>query len=325
VTLEEILETAGVDIHYGTGDEVNVCCPFCTERGESEDHRYRLGINTATGEAQCFNCSWKGRGLAYTGRQLCRIFGLKFRMTTRERRARVEKAPPKLGKLAGLPLEYEAFSGGKDAVERAALAYLKNRGISSLQIVRHKIGFAGAGDLAWRVIFPFVDAEGWVHGCAARAIRSNMEPKYLNTRGIKILWNAMPTASTAIVVEGVVDGLHVEQALLRERGMIAVARLGSSITRLQMKQLKQYDRIVVFPDRDRPGIVGASQLCTQCDDVGMRVSVVVPSKLDGRDPGSMSADEIVDGIHSALPWRKATEFRLRLLASRRERLGTEED
>ena len=63
MNIVEALEAAGIEVRPGASDEeIWMCCPFCQERGESPDGRFRLGVNIRTGQGQCFNCSWKGRG-----------------------------------------------------------------------------------------------------------------------------------------------------------------------------------------------------------------------------------------------------------------------
>ena len=63
MNLQEALEAAGIEVRSGaSAEEIWMCCPFCQERGESPDGRFRLGVNLRSGKAQCFNCQWKGRG-----------------------------------------------------------------------------------------------------------------------------------------------------------------------------------------------------------------------------------------------------------------------
>jgi DNA primase len=322
VIILDILEASGTNIRYSHSDknEVTICCPFC------QDTRFRLGINLRNGKGHCFNdCGFKSRDIMYTARMLCEAFGIKFsaRQFVQEQQERRQhrlaiKEPEALG--PGLPLEYETFNDICDNIGRKARAYLKNRGVSALQIAYHKIGFAAAGEMAWRILFPIVDEDGIVHGCAGRDFSGQQTPKYLNTPGVKLLWNAHRPATAAVVVEGVMDAIRVERVLLQTKGTVAVARLGSIITTLQMNQLKHYDRVTVFPDCDRAGVHGAIELCRRCDARGISVSVVIPRSMTGRDPGDMEEDEILESLGSAVCWSVPTEQRLRLAATREESL-----
>lgn len=326
--LPDIFERAGIAVHYSDGDEVTICCPFCSERGETEDKRFRLGVNVRTALAHCYNCGWKGRGVGYIGRQLCRVYGLKFgykQVHNRESRKQKEEKVEKITSFSLSNIGYEKLKAPWDTVGMAVRDYLRSRGVSILQIVRHHIGYAIAGDMAWRALFPIIDAENVVHGCTGRTIRKGIEPKYLNSTGDKILWNARRKNPNAVVVEGIMDALRVETALLRTRGYDAVARLGSSITMHQMDQIREYEKVIIMPDRDRPGVKGVQELAERCDQRGVDCWVVVPARLDGADPGSMSEEEINHELANVQKWSRSTEFKLRSLAAKYDRFSLEEE
>lgn len=317
----EILEDAGVEVHRGDGDEVSICCPFCGDRSETEDTRFRLGINVAKGLGHCYNCDWKGRGVVYIARQLCKAYGIPFKVKHRRVKDEISRPSDKALRLGGgLPEEYESFGRDEaDPIGRKVLDYLKARQVSIKQIVDHEVGYAACGDMAWRAVFPVVGRDGKVHGCVGRAILPTMRPKYLNTPGMKMLWNTQLEGRTAVVAEGIFDALRVEQALLRTHGMVAVSRLGSAITSLQLDQLKEYEKVIVLPDNDGTGLHGATELCSRCYTRGIDTWVSIPPELDGRDAGDMSADEIMERLYAAIPWNKSTlasEKRMRMASLR---------
>lgn len=317
--LQEILQAAGVDYRTTTqANEVVLCCPFCVLRGFPDDTKFHLGLNIKLGLAHCFRCDWKSRNVLHTARQLARIYKLSLRLNyVPEVKAEKEEVEKFEQVASGYPEEYEAFGKGDDNVERRCRSYLRSRGITTLQILRHKIGYAAVGRFAWRVIFPVFDIDGQVYGAVARAIDTKQSPKYLNTPGIKLMWNAHRQATVAVVCEGIMDALAVERALMRKHDWIAVARLGSSITHVQLKQLKRFDKIVILPDWDKAGVTGANELALQCAEGGLRVDVAVPEVMDGRDPGSMTEDEILAYIDTAGPWRDTyvrNDLRLRAAA-----------
>lgn len=311
-----VLEQAGVDMRDGpTRSEIRVCCPFCVERGEKQaDTRFRLGINIESGIAHDYNCHWSSRaGVLGIARLLASAYRIRFvfgkRYSTKVRKQ--VKETPRAGKR--LPKEYESFADGHgDTVAKRAKAYLESRGISTLQTIKHKIGFAAAGPLAWRVLFPVVDESGAIAGCVGRDFSGMQRVKYLNTKGIKLLWNAHTQGSVAVVVEGVIDALRVETALMQMRGYVALAQLGSAVTPQQLHQLQKYSKLIVFPDRDRAGVRGALGVCAAFAAHGLSTSVVVPSEMDGKDPGDMTEEEIADVIAGAVPWTDTTARRLRL-------------
>lgn len=318
MVITDILDTAGVDykVALSNKDEITLCCPFCAERDEAADNRYRLGINVRKGAGSCFNCKWKGKTVKYIAKELGRVFGVRASLRIRKASKTETVTTPEIIDLGtGLPGEYEPLTGELDSVGKEARKYLKNRGVSLLQIVTHKIGFAAVGTMAWRVLFP-VQSNGLYYGCVGRAFWPDMQPKYLNTPGLKLLWNAHKPSGKAIVVEGVLDALRVETALLQVRNATAVARLGSAITVNQLMQLKEFDSVVVLPDWDKAGVDGAAELCSRCASRGMNVSVSIPQRMSGIDPGDMLPEQIMEYIGEAVPWNDTAGFKLRAAAQK---------
>ena len=326
--LTELFQRCGLTVKKGPRrDEIKVCCPFCIERGKSADDRYLLGINERRGVAHCFHCGWNAHSVSYITRNLVRVFGLgtlttptaleshqRSLMSGNDRSIRAVEVP----KPVSIPEGFETFHDPTDEVEKAARVYLNRRGVSLLQMVRHKIGYAGAGLYAWRVLFPVIAADHKVYGWVGRSL-TNAKPKYLNTPGLKMLWGACFVGTTAVVSEGIMDALRVEKALLATRGYVSVARLGSTITNAQLSQLKEFEKVIIFPDHDVPGVHGALELARQCADINIQLSVVVPDRMDGKDPGSMSEEEILDEMRGVLPWSKTTELKLQASAGRADR------
>jgi hypothetical protein len=309
--LLELLEQAGVDFKRSDGDEITLNCPFCV----TEDTGYHLGLNVGNGLAHCFRCDYKSGGLMNTARQLSRVYDIPFQIrymaTKEEQEGRPVPALPSPSREY-LPKEYERFvSGSTDKVEKRIRGYLKSRGVSQLQIEKHQIGFAVAGKYAWRVLFPVLGEDGKAYGCVARSVDVRQKPKYLNSLGIKLLWNAHRPAKVAVVCEGIIDALKVETALMRRRDWVAVARLGSSLTPQQMRQLRQYERIVILPDRDAAGVKGAIAMAELCAANHIQVEMAVPERMDDRDPGDMIDDEIIDYIDSAQSWSNGAYYRMR--------------
>ncbi len=320
--LERLLEAAGADAH-GTNkkSEVTLCCPFCLERGYSADVSFHLGLNTFNGKAHCFRCNWKSSSSVFTAKQLRRVWQMEYQIDERELRTQRRQEPEKkkLPESIALPDEYERLGQNEDFVGRKVRRYLLKRGVSLLQIVRHRVGYAGAGEYAWRALFPVLGKDGKTYGCVGRAIHSGVEPKYMNTPGMKMLWNTERIANTAVVVEGVMDALRVETALLQMPDMSAVARLGSSITTAQLDQLKEYERVIIFPDFDLAGAHGASELAEAVDRVGVTTSIVIPQYMDGSDPGSMNDETILEHLRNVVKWSVGAKHRVRLASTRRQR------
>lgn len=306
----DLLQGAKCQIKHSESkqDEIRLCCLFCVERGHPRDTRFLLGINLKTGLGYCFHCNWKSGDVRNTVKELCRVLGIPYgdwinRGARKGQGIEVTRPPkPLKPQPTGLPEGYERFGNKPDLIEHKARAYMNSRQVSIMQIVRHQIGFAGAGKMAWRILFPVVAMDKKIYGCVGRTFAQGGRPKYLNTPNLKLMWGADRPAATAVVVEGVMDALRTERALLAVRNTIAVARLGSSITSLQLSQLKEYEHIIIFPDHDAAGVKGAIHLAEKCHAIHLPVAVAIPACMDDRDPGEMNDEEILTSVDDAKIW-----------------------
>lgn len=309
-----LLSKAGVDFrYYGDGSELQICCPFCTRNGrESSDTHYCLGINRFKYVAHCLRCDWAANGLTSLCKQLSREFGVTFSYREMLQDMQTDHPLPKRQpKETGLPEGFERFHPRPlDYHERMARRYLHKRGIGKLEIAEYRVGYAVAGEMAGRVIFPVLGEELKIYGYVGRAYLDGIKPKYLNSKGIKILWNAQRKGDTAVVVEGLMDAIAVSRAL-RDQGVVGVATLGCGIGDYQLEQLRRFRRVVSFPDWNEVGIKEAIQLCSRASDSGLQAFLAVPRVLDGSDPDAWPTGQLCAMYGDIIPWSKAAEWKLR--------------
>lgn len=327
--LDTVLDNTGTDVREHRGGERTICCPFCVERGATQDFRFRLGINVESGLGHCYNCDWKSSDLLFTARELCRAFGLKLSwrdsLGVKPGGRKIEASaaePEEEPEPLGLPEDYQTWTKNPDVVERYARRYLQKRGITTDQILRHRIGFVETGQYSWRVIVPVIGPRDEVYGLVTRALTRQQKPKYLNSEGVKLMWNGQRRAKEGIWVEGVFDGLAVERILLA-KGLdaVPVSTLGSAVTRYQLDQLKKFERVVYLPDQDPAGVQGAIKCCDMAQAAGINVWVAIPRVMDGQDPGSMPPGIIERTIDNAIAYSEAARKLLRLSATRGDRLS----
>lgn len=321
MTFRDLVESV-FEVHESNiEDEVFVDCPFCTNRGHSEDTKHRLGINLASGFAHCFQCDY-ARGKDTPHRKLrvfvdiCEIFNLDERMddvelteeelATKKKERKVDSKPPTL------PKEFEPlWKNVNDDVGRQALKYLIDRGITHEQIKKHRIGFCGIGKYSWRIIFPVFTRKKKLAGLVCRTFIQNVEPKYLNSEGSKTLYGVRRRRRrTVVLLEGVTDQLAVERAI-KKRDVLC--RLGSSLTEQQLKILSKYEEVIIWPDPDKPGVEGMLKTIVHMQDAGIKNISVVPPLKDAaydQDPGKIGAlgaegiEEIRQRIRCKMRWSR---------------------
>jgi DNA primase len=228
----------------------------------------------------------------------------------------------------------------------AARAYLCERGIDAAASEAAEIGFApdrwegvaralaqagvsgalgeqagllvarpsgGAYDrLRGRVTFPIRDARGRILGFAGRALRSDQEPKYLNTPetplfskrrslyGLPHALEPIRRSGRAIVVEGYFDRMALDRAGLAE----GVATCGTALTSDHARELrKRTSEVVLFFDGDEAGeraMLRALEVLLP-EDLRVRAAVLPP----GDDPDSLlvreGAEALRARVDAALP------------------------
>jgi DNA primase len=141
-----------------------------------------------------------------------------------------------------------------------------------------------------RVMVPIRDVTGHVIGFGARSLRSDQQPKYLNTPqtplfekssilyGLDAAKRSIRPRGKAIIVEGYMDVLACHQA--GEDNV--VASMGTALTELQIKQLRRYTSTIVLAlDADAAGQAATLRGLSQAREALDRewVPVLTPTGL----------------------------------------------
>lgn len=257
--------------------EIWLACPFCA------DSRFRLGLNWRRNVGNCFNCGWKSRkaiqGLLYLWKLRIDVqqFGL----------AEPEETDKQI--FLRLPEDYIPLwniriSDGPPY--STPLSYWKNRGFTTSQARRHRIGATFQGRYAYRIIMP-VFWQKTIEMLVCRTF-ADREPKYLNSEGPKTIWNLKKAKAgqKLILVEGILKGLALER--LVDRNLYHCASpLGHSITEQQMERIAAagFREIMVYPDPDRPGLEGSLAQADLLSDFGFKVQLpnVIPQQQIDED------------------------------------------
>lgn len=295
-------------------NEVWVQCPFCN------DDKYRMGINVASGLAHCFrsSCEWKTSDRRHLFRELAKLLNISERMDDirrAENKPKKEKKEKVSYAKCQLPVEYEPLINYDDSDIAAcrAMKYVLDRGITSEQIKKYRLGFCVTGDYAWRIIFP-ITFRGKLKAFTGRDFSGlpDIDPKYRNSPGPKFLFNIPRNKQKkCILVEGPIDKLAVERAIDKYD---VLGRLGAGLTKNVMRELLSYDEIILWPDPDRGGIELTISAAQSLDKRGRRVSVVMPHE-DDVDPGKLGETEegladIRKKIHGRFMWNDGVRLKL---------------
>lgn len=270
----------------------NAVC--CHHNGESQDTRSRGGI-IANGNGSvsysCFNCGFKanytpGRHLSYKFRKLLRWFGADDgtikRLVIDAIRVKDLVAPETIKEehqevvFAPRPLP----PGAKTITDLAVWYKLSDyttvpdEYYDVLQYLDQRNANLGKYDFYWtpetaynmhkRVIVPYY-WKNQIIGYTARAVDSNVKPKYHNQNEPNYVFNVdtqTPDRKFVIVTEGPFDAMAVD----------GVAILGNDCSEVQADIIDSLGReVIVVPDNDRAG----QHLVNQAIEFGWNVSFPV--------------------------------------------------
>lgn len=280
--------------------EVMLCCPM----DGCGDMRFRLGVNTYTNKAHCFNCNWSSR-FNSMNKVLVALHAseaVEFQDHGEEAAEEQIQLPDDFQLLS----EINLFEEEPDSPYYQAKMYALMRGLTSRQLRQKFIGCSMVGRFSYRVIFPVLFNKKFL-GMVCRDFTGNRQPKYLNSYGKKFLYN-LRQGSYCILAEGVIKALRIEAAL----GVMGVALLGHSITDSMLAQLREAEvkRVLVWPDVNAVGVDGALEVAAKCAEHGLDTEILYPVPL--ADADNMQDCEIVKAYQSASRFDWTVEQGLRM-------------
>jgi DNA primase len=159
-------------------------------------------------------------------------------------------------------------------------------------------GREGAALFRGRIVFPIRNHRNEVVAFGARALRSAVQPKYLNSpetewfRKRETLYGApgvyqdVRREKAFVLVEGYLDVMALWQAGVRH----CVAPLGTAVTAEQIRRLKRYaSRGLLLFDTDEAGIRAAERAILLCEQQDLPTEVIRLQR--GKDPAEILEKE----------------------------------
>lgn len=180
-----------------------------------------------------------------------------------------------------------------------ALTYLRQkRGLSDDAIRKWKIGWHPT---THRISVPQYDRNKRLVNIAGRFVETIVDlwepPKWMHATGFKKevylfgedrLEYSSSGKGTAFLVEGMFDVIWLDdQGIPNVLGM-----LGANLGRYQREKIvRWFDRLVIIPDGDQPGMNAATQIA---DSLGKMINVVVFPTPTGSDPDQLKPEHLED-------------------------------
>ena len=282
----------------GRGVNIAVECPSCGKTGKR-----KLSIHLETGQCHCWVCGLRSK----------RVSSVLFKHVSREvaeeyRRVceggvSLDDTPDdeeKVEDRVSLPEDFRPIfsrSTTSDSDARQAVRYLMQRGLSSDDIVRFRLGTAPS--VRRRVIIPSFDSEGDLNFYTARSIDPDINLRYTNAQVKKtdIIFNEINIdwSRELVLVEGPFDLMKCPDN--------STCLLGSSLGtghQLFHKIAANRTPIVLALDADMKSKTQRIAELLYSYDCSVRI-LDISSR--GKDVGDLTHAETVESIKHAQQWR----------------------
>ena len=219
-------------------------CPFCNH------HKKKLQVNIETQKWHCWVCNTGGHKIGILLRKIntpkqiisevLKILG-DYKGVSKEKDEKTEYD-------VSLPQCYKPlWKKSDDPLYKNAIHYLKQRGITEIDILRYSIGYCTSNGYSNRIIIPSYDADGKLNYFMARDMFPNSKFKYKNppmskdTVGFELFinWN-----EPIVLCEGIFDAIAIRNN--------AIPLFGKFPSKTLVKRLveKKVEKIYIALDED---------------------------------------------------------------------------
>lgn len=302
IDVEKILLFLELPLYAQRGSEVNGLCPMHKQRTGKEDRRPSWWINTETGAHICFSCGYKGN--IYT--LIANVKGIDYHDARDYIDDTAEKPIDSLMKrIKELP-QYVQAEPEQIPMSEARLAVytdapdleLRKRFLKRDAVNSHGVLWDTKNE-AW--ILPIRDPNdgslwGWQEKGARGRFFKNQPvgvKKSKTVFGVEII-NDKLINSPLLIVESPLDAVR-----LTGLGHQAISTFGAIISEDQAKIMRRAFKVIAALDNDKAGHTANEQMREFSRKYGMELSYFNYTKIEVKDVGDMTEQEIERGIQTA--------------------------
>jgi DNA primase len=272
-------------------------CPFCTH------HKPKLQVSLTTHAFHCWVCDAKGRSIISLFRRAKvsqnQIDQLTKLIPNGEPKIDVGRtidnlfavvAPPK--SYLALPKEFHSLWNGEklSGTGRYAAAYLKRRGVTQTDLVKHNIGYCEEGDYRDRVIIPSYDERGMLNFFTGRDIYGTSFVPYKNppvSKNIIGFESFVNWSEPLVICEGPMDALAVKRN--------AIPLFGKTISpALELKIInKRISKVYLALDKD--AVKQSMRIAKKLISYGVKIFI---PQFDEKDPSKLGFAKVEEILNS---------------------------
>jgi len=204
-----------------------------------------------------------------------------------------------------LPTDYiSLWLSGKSPERKHALKYLRNRGVTTSDILKYQIGYCETGPYKGMVIIPSYDENGRLNFFVGRSFYPDSIMKHKNPVASK---NIIPLELFVswdfpiILCEGMFDAIAIKRN--------AIPLLGKSISNKLMQKIIQKTSKKIYIALDEDAFSAVLKHAETFLGLGKEVYLV---KLSDKDPAAVGFDGMRKLIESATPLDEIELMKLRI-------------
>lgn len=292
----KLLKSAFGDCVLDAGSEnISFHCPKCND---GRRDKYKLVVHLETGWFHCWVCGLAGKNISFLFRKYASSYANQCYEIFDVQRNPLVPIEPEVEPVR-LPEDAKLVLDSRDPDAKAIVSYLRNRGMTKLDMYRWRVCFSNEFRFRRKAIFPSFDAEGKVNYYVARAI-DETKYKYTNAKVPKttVIFNELDVdwRQPVILVEGVFDAVKCPDN--------AIPILGSTLPKHSIlhQTLKKYQSTVLL-SFDEDAEQKAHRVCMSLTKAGCDV---YKAKILGPDLGSMTKEDVLESLKTAKKWTTET-------------------
>ena len=285
--LESVLGTSRPDKN---GKDHAFYCPICKHKNP------KLIVNVVSGQYNCWTChpATKGKTPVSLLKKL-EVSSEKILEMKKYFKGDTTKIEDYTPATVSIPSEFISLSTIPKSVNleyRHAMAYLKKRSISDLDIKKYNIGYCAKGRYKNRIVIPSYDKNGKINYFIARSFEKDAFLKYdapscskTDIIGFEYLINwKIPV----ILCEGSFDAIAIKRN--------AIPLFGKTIPKALMMKLVESEVKTVYLALDKDALKESMTYAENLINMGKEVYLI---ELNGKDPSDLGFENITKLLHKA--------------------------
>tara|TARA_R110000796_G_scaffold28982_3_gene78873 strand:- start:559 stop:1134 length:576 start_codon:yes stop_codon:yes gene_type:complete len=178
-------------------------------------------------------------------------------------------------------------------MSRHALSYLKNRGVTTEDMIKYHMGYCEEGEYRNMIIIPSYDYNGQLNYFTARSFEKEPYRKYKNpavSRDIIPFEMFINWSSPLVLCEGPFDAIAIKRN--------AIPLLGKNIQTNLMKKIVSSKVKKIYIALDSDAIKSALKFCEKFMDEGKEVHLL---EMNDKDPSEMGFELFTKLIQKSTP------------------------